>query len=79
MKVMEFFNMNYVKTENSEDYIKIDEIKEDFFVSEYYNSLTKIEKRRYTKKYLDEFLESYKPLRRYYRERIKINGIDYRK
>jgi phage/plasmid-associated DNA primase len=78
MKVMEFFNMNYVKTDNSEDYIKIDEIKEDFFVSEYYNSLTKIEKRRYTKKYFTEFLESYKPLRRYYRERIKMGGIDLR-
>ncbi len=70
--------MNYVKTENSEDYVKIDEIRENFFTSEYYNSLTKQEKRRYTKTYFTNFLETYKPLRKYYRERIKIKTEDYR-
>jgi hypothetical protein len=37
--MMEFLNMNYIKTENSEDYIKISDICDEFFVSEYYNSL----------------------------------------
>ena len=73
MKVMEFFNMNYVKTDNNEDYIKIDDVRDNFFTSEYYNSLTKQEKRRYTKKYFTDFLETYKPLRKYYKERIQIN------
>ncbi len=72
MKVMEFFNMNYVKTENNEDYIKITDVCDNFLTSEYYNSLTKQEKRRYTKKYFNDFLETYKPLRKYYRERIQI-------
>ncbi len=37
------------------------------------NSLTKQEKRRYNKTYFTNFLETYKPLRKYYRERIQIN------
>jgi phage/plasmid-associated DNA primase len=78
MKVMEFFNMNYVKTDNNEDYIKIDDVRDNFFTSEYYNSLTKQEKRRYTKKYFTDFLETYKPLRKYYKERIKIKNEDFR-
>ncbi len=61
------------------DSLLLGDVCDNFFTSEYYNSLMKIEKRRYTKKYFTEFLETYKPLRRYYKERIQIKGIDLRK
>jgi phage/plasmid-associated DNA primase len=78
IKLMEFLNERYVKTDKEEDFIKIDDIKDEFTLSDFYENLTKIEKRKYNKKYFTDFFSNYKPLRLHYRERKKIDGVDYR-
>ncbi len=70
IKIMEFFNDNYERTENEKDFIKIEDIKDAFLSSDFYINLTKLEKRKYSKKYFIEFFEKYPPLRKNYRERL---------
>ena len=78
IKIMEYVNSVYERTTNESEYVKIDDIKRGFEVSEYYGTLTKIERRRYTKSYLVDFFKGYKPLSKNYRERCNIGGMNER-
>lgn len=78
IKIMEYFNENYEKTDDEKNFIKIDDIKDGFLASDFYINLTKLEKRKYSKKYFIEFFEKYKPLAKFYKDRKKIDSIDHR-
>ena len=78
IKIMEYFNENYEKTNDEKDFIRIDDIKDGFLASDFYINLTKLEKRKYSKKYFIEFFEKYKPLAKFYKDRKKIDSIDHR-
>lgn len=78
IKIMEYFNENYEKTDDEKDFIKIDDIKDGFLASDFYENLTKLEKRKYSKKYFIEFFEKYRPLAKHYKDRKKIDTIDHR-
>jgi hypothetical protein len=55
-----------------------EDIKEGFLASDFYANLTKLEKRKYSRKYFIEFFEKYRPLVKFYRERTTIDYVDYR-
>lgn len=74
--MIEFVNQKYIKTDNETDFIKIDDIKNEFMMSEFYEKFSKIEKRYYNKKFFVDFFEKTFVIN--YRERMKINKIDYR-
>lgn len=69
---------NYEKTDNIKDVIKLREMWNLFKESEYYNNLSKSDKRKYNEKYFIEQISSNIFLRKYYYERKFINNTYYR-
>ena len=73
-KIFDWFEDLYEFTEEKKG-IKLIDIYKLFKSSEYYISLTKLEKRKYNKKYLTNLFSTNNELSKYYNERKKINGI----
>ena len=61
-----------------DDVIKLDDIFEYIQLSEYYKNLTKQERREYNSKAFYAKISENVFLRKYYHERKKIQGIDYK-
>ena len=72
--IFQWFKENYCLSENKEDTVKIQDIFHNFKKSEYYDNLTKFEKRKYNYKYFIEYLSSNMTTKKYYKEKhVKTN------
>ncbi len=67
----------YEKTTDKKDIIKIYDMFDNFKCSEYYQNLSKEQKRKYNKKYFITEISSNVFLKKYYAERKKIDDINY--
>ena len=75
---MSFFNESYKYSEDSKDYLKIEDIILSYRASEDYINLTKNEKRKLNKAYFINFFSTNYKFSKHYNERKKINGINHR-
>jgi len=66
--ILPWFKENYEKTSDKE-FIKVKDIYENFSTSNYFNNLSKPEKRRYNKTFFNEYFETNIFLRGFYAER----------
>ncbi|AYV84787.1 MAG: DNA primase [Hyperionvirus sp.] len=69
---------SYEKTTNQLDIVKLAEMYKIFQSSEYYNNLSKADKRKYNYKTFVQEIEENQFIKKYYIERKRINGVDYR-
>lgn len=68
-QIVSWFKDNYICTESKEDIIKIKDIYENFSNSDYFVNLTKVEKRKYNKKYFIDYFSENIFLKKYYCEK----------
>jgi phage/plasmid-associated DNA primase len=76
--ILEIFNDWYVKTGVKTDVIKLKDVHDNIKNTEVYYGFDKAEKRKYSYKYLNEFVEKHRDFRGNYHDRLKLNGVDYK-
>lgn len=76
--ILGWFYDVYEKTDNKEDVLKLENIFEDIKCSDYYNNLTKEERRASNRKSFYEKISENVFLRKYYFKEISINKIKYK-
>ena len=77
--LLNWFNEFYEFTEDSKVCIKFIDLYQDFKISQTYQQLSNDEKRNeWTKSKFKDKLQTNILLKRFYRERIKIEGVDFR-
>ncbi len=76
--VTKWFNETYEQTKLDTDIIKLHELYDEFKLTDDYSNLNKMDKRKYNKKGFVELFEKSPVYKRYFHDRKKINGIDYR-
>lgn len=76
--LLNWLNDAFEKTNNPKDYVKIIDLYDLFRSSEYYNNMSKKDKRGMNKKKLIEEFKDNPTLKSLFRDRIKINGVDIR-
>jgi len=74
--LLNWFDDTFEKTENEKDYIKMVDIYSMFRESDYYNNLSKKDKRGMNKKKLIDEIKDNPNLRMFYKQRVKINRVD---
>jgi hypothetical protein len=67
-----------VKTGVKTDVIKLKDVYDNIKNTEVYYGFDKAEKRKYSYKYLNEFVEKHRDFRGNYHDRLKLNGVDYK-
>ena len=77
-KIMGWFNENYEKTDNKNDFVKLQEVFGNFQSSEYYFNMSKYDKRQYNYRYFIQQIEENIFFARYYVNRIQIGDDNYR-
>jgi len=77
-ELMQWILDTYEKTDDFKDIVTVKEIYELFKNSEYYNNLSKNEKRKNNVKSFIERIRDNVFLRKHFYDRKKIDGIDYR-
>jgi phage/plasmid-associated DNA primase len=74
--ILGWVNEGYEKTLNKKDFIKLKEMFHCFTESTYYFNLSKSDKRIYNYSYFVKQFSENVFFSKYYRERVKINGVD---
>jgi hypothetical protein len=67
-----------VKTGVKTDVIKVKDVYDNIKNTEVYYGFDKAEKRKYSYKYFNEFVEKHRDFRGEYHDRLKLNGVDYK-
>jgi len=76
--LVEIFEDIYEKTENIKDHVNLQEVADKMMSSLVFEKMTMREKRLYTKKYIVEFFKRNEYFSKFYCERKRIDGIDFR-
>jgi hypothetical protein len=74
--ILELFYKDYQHVDNNKSFIKLKEVTQNIINSEVYLNFDKKDKRKYNQQYIQEFLT--KKLGKYWKDRFKIDSIDYR-
>lgn len=77
--IVQWFKDNYEYTDNKQDICKIKDIFDKFVRGEYYQNLTKMEKRKYNKTFFIDYIETNIFFKKYYFARVgnSTNVIKY--
>jgi len=67
--LLQWFKDNHELTNKKNDYVKLKDLYEDFKMSEYYDNITKLEKRKYNYKYFVEYFSTNIISKKYYKEK----------
>ena len=76
--LIEIFYDFYEKSDDMKQIIKLQDVVDNIFSSETYMKMTSREKRLYSRKYIYEFFKNNEEFSKYYYERKRVDGIDYK-
>ena len=71
--ILQWFKDNYIYSKNKDDILKIKDIFDDFKINDYYQNLTKNERKIYNKSYFINYFKTNSFLKNFYIERTSTN------
>ncbi len=67
--IVEWFKENYEETHDLTQYVQIKDVYELFKISDFYGNLSRTDRAKYTKKYMNDYIASNIFFRKYYSDR----------